>query len=86
MMMMTMMSEATRQLLHRLAFNLGNLTLFGIEQKPEIGLNFTVEQGCWLQLRTQLEPAPVDLKETSGNESVPCRRRTATQSLRWVSA
>jgi len=43
-------SEAIRQLSHRLAFNLVNLRLFGIELKPVIGLgkNFTVN---WLQLK-----------------------------------
>jgi len=38
-------SEATRQQLHHLAFNLHNLGQFGIELKPGVGLNFTVEQG-----------------------------------------
>jgi len=34
----TKMSKATRQLLHRLAFNICNLGLFGIELKPGVGL------------------------------------------------
>jgi len=38
-------SKATSQLLCRLTFNLRNLGLFGIELKPGIGLNFTVELG-----------------------------------------
>ena len=35
-------SEAIKQLSHRLAFNLRNLGLFGIETKPRVGLNFIV--------------------------------------------
>jgi len=38
-------SEATRQLVWLYAFNLRNLGLFGIDLKPGVGLNFTVEQG-----------------------------------------
>jgi len=38
-------SEATRQLLRHLAFNLYSLGLFGLELKPGLGLNFTVQQG-----------------------------------------
>ena len=44
-------SEANRQLLRHLAFNLHYLRLFGIELKPGVGLNFTVEQG-WVKLAT----------------------------------
>jgi len=66
-------SEATRQLLRHLAFNLRNLGIFGIKLNPGVSLNFAVEQGwvelSWLQLRTQLRSAPVD--ETSGNKSSP---------------
>jgi len=39
------MSEAIRQLSCHLAFNLCDLELSGIEQKPEVGLKFTLEQG-----------------------------------------
>ena len=41
----TNVSEATRQLLRHLAFNLHNAGLFGIELKPGVGLNFAEEQG-----------------------------------------
>jgi len=38
------LSEATRQLLDRHAFDLRNLGLFEIVLKPGVSLNFTVEQ------------------------------------------
>jgi len=39
------MSEATRQLSRRLAFNLCKMVLFGIKLKPAVGIKFIVEQG-----------------------------------------
>ena len=64
-------SEATSQLLPCLAFNLCNLRLFETELQPGVGLNFQWNRAklSWLQLRTQLRWAPVDLRRAERRPS-----------------